>query len=205
MGQSIKYIIIDYGGVIIKLGKRQTKMPMILSKQLKITEDAAKILWYNNRHQLITGKESLESFGKKLHINSAERRIKFAEQIRKNYLPKKNQVNWDLLRYLKSLSAKYKIYGFSNTIAVTPNKLQLDLDHYFIKVFKSYAEGHVKPDRAAFLNILRKIKAQPSECVLIDDTDENIAMAEILGMEAIKYTALPALKKKLQLLKYPST
>lgn len=197
MNQSIKYIIIDYGGVIINLGERQTKMPMILSKQLKITEDEARILWYKKRNQLIIGKETLEHFAETLGIGSAERQIKFANKIRKNYLPNKKDIDWDLIRFIKRLSIKYKIYGFSNTIAVAPNKLQLELDQIFIKVFKSYAEGYVKPNISAFSNILQNIKAKPAECIFIDDTDENIAMAEIIGMKAIKFTSLKDLKKRL--------
>jgi putative hydrolase of the HAD superfamily len=195
ISKKIKIIIVDYGGVIINLGTRKTMMPRIIAHELNIPESTAIDLWYKNRQKLITGREKIEDFLKKINAISDNEISKLALKIRNQYRPKRKQINWDLLNYLDELKSKYRIYGFSNTVPFKPNKIQNEIDRHFISVFKSYLEGYVKPEKSAFKNILKKITARPEECLLIDDVDENIIMARKLGLQAIKFSNLPDLKR----------
>jgi len=193
--KKIKNIIVDFGGVVINLDGDLTKMPKIIANEFGLTEGVANDFWYKNRQKLITGKETLHDFIKNNSDLSEGAINKSAKRIRKSYLPTSSQINWNLLKFLGKLRPEYKIYGFSNTIDIKPDRVLIKIEGYFDAVFKSYIEGYVKPERAAFVNLLKKIKVKPEECLLIDDVDKNIAVAEKLGLSAIKFSSLFDLKK----------
>ena len=49
--------------------------------------------------------------------------------------------------------------------------------------FLSHQTGILKPDRAAFDNVLRRLCAEPGEVLFFDDNPGNIAAATDLGFE----------------------
>ena len=70
-----------------------------------------------------------------------------------------------------------------------------EIDTHFQNVFKSYEEGIKKPDKNAFINALKKIKAEPKECVFVDDYESNVKAASELGITAVQFTTTEKLKE----------
>jgi putative hydrolase of the HAD superfamily len=70
-----------------------------------------------------------------------------------------------------------------------------EIDTHFQNVFKSHEEGLKKPDKNAFINALKKIKAEPKECVFVDDYESNVKAASELGITAVQFTTTEKLKE----------
>ena len=68
----------------------------------------------------------------------------------------------------------------------------------FSHFFLSFELKMNKPDRRVFEYLLQHLNAQPHECVFIDDTAENIAVASGMGMRGILTEAPSEMKTALQ-------
>ena len=56
-------------------------------------------------------------------------------------------------------------------------------------VFVSSAvEGVCKPDRVIYLRACEKIGSKPQNCLFMDDSQENIMGAQMVGMQAIHWS-----------------
>ena len=83
-----------------------------------------------------------------------------------------------------------KLHLISNCGRITQRFIEAcrDVFHSFSSVTLSFKEGVVKPDIAAFKNVLDKIGARPEECVMIGNSEcEDIQPAKELGMQAIQF------------------
>jgi len=93
----------------------------------------------------------------------------------------------EILRGLKA--AGYSIYGLSNWSAETFPIAYRKYD--FFKLLDGYTiSGEVrlaKPDPAIYNLVLKKIGRSAQECLLIDDSSENIEVAKGLGFETILF------------------
>jgi HAD superfamily hydrolase (TIGR01509 family) len=68
----------------------------------------------------------------------------------------------------------------------------------FYVISYSFDEKVSKPDPVSFKNILKKLNAQPEECLFIDDSEKNIVVAETLGIKSILFTNAENLRKDLR-------
>jgi len=107
-----------------------------------------------------------------------------------NY-PKEN------IELLQSLQNKYSMYLLSNT-----NKIHYDLyteilkkqfgveklDLLFNKAYYSHSSGMRKPDSAFFELVIKENNLNPERTLFIDDFEENIAAAKLLGIKTLHLT-----------------
>jgi 2-haloacid dehalogenase len=105
--------------------------------------------------------------------------------------------NIHLLPLLKQ--AGYPLYGLSNW---PEEKYRLIRPKYgffgwFEEVIISGEVGLAKPDVRIFQLLLGRIKRNPDQCVLIDDSEKNISVADELGFHTIHYRATEQLKNEL--------
>ena len=198
----IKAVIFDMGGVILDLSSKETlNIPTSLSVLFNISTDKARKIWLGyDRKRLLTGKDSpiqfLQIIAKKLKVKKNTKTL-FDKWILLS-LKEKDCYNWQLLDYIKDLREKFKVYILSDTINVAQDdKLTLDIKSKFDDYFVSYEQGFIKPDKEAFLNILRKTNLKPEECVFIDDTFINVVSAKKLGITSFLYISLMQLKNDL--------
>lgn len=86
---------------------------------------------------------------------------------------------------LIALVDRYRLACLSNTNLSHFNNFLHDqpVMKYFEMSFLSHQTGILKPDRAAFDNVLRRFGAEPSEVLFFDDNPGNIAAAADLGFE----------------------
>lgn len=96
----------------------------------------------------------------------------------------KNYPLWDLLPELRKY---YKLAIINNGTVLT---LPLFEERYKIKAnfnlfISSAKEGIKKPDKEIFLLAANRLGVEPSRCLFMDDLEENIKGAELVGMKTI--------------------
>lgn len=106
----------------------------------------------------------------------------------------------DLLKELKSMG--YGIYGLTNWSA---EKIGYAFANYsFFSLFDgivvSGVEKVVKPDRKIYEILLERYSLKPGECVFIDDNQDNVDMAKMLGINAIRFDNIGNVKEHLETL-----
>ena len=104
----------------------------------------------------------------------------------------------DLLKELKSMG--YGIYGLTNWSA---EKIGYAFANYsFFSLFDgivvSGVEKVVKPDRKIYEILLERYSLKPGECVFIDDNQDNVDMAKVLGINAICFDNIGNVKEHLE-------
>ena len=195
-----KHIIFDFGGVFLNLMGQHSGVPKQLSEVLSIPENDAEKLWKENKEKLLTGKESPKQFldrvvrGVYFNTNMDEVHAKWEVSDR----VKKDQINWQLVDYVEQLrKSGYQLHMLTDTIDLSRKNdpIVKEIDTHFQNVFKSHEEGLKKPDKNAFINALKKIKAEPKECVFVDDYESNVKAASELGITAVQFTTTEKLKE----------
>ena len=106
----------------------------------------------------------------------------------------------DLLKELKSMG--YGIYGLTNWSA---EKIGYAFANYsFFSLFDgivvSGVEKVVKPDRRIYEILLDRYSLKPGECAFIDDNQDNVDMAKVLGINAIRFDNIGNVKEHLETL-----
>ena len=106
----------------------------------------------------------------------------------------------DLLKELKFMG--YGIYGLTNWSA---EKIGYAFANYsFFSLFDgivvSGVEKVVKPDRKIYEILLERYSLKPGECVFIDDNQDNVDMAKVLGINAIRFDNIGNVKEHLETL-----
>lgn len=106
----------------------------------------------------------------------------------------------DLLKELKFMG--YGIYGLTNWSA---EKIGYAFANYsFFSLFDgivvSGVEKVVKPDRKIYEILLERYSLKPGECVFIDDNQDNVDMAKVLGINAISFDNIGNVKEHLETL-----
>ena len=104
----------------------------------------------------------------------------------------------ELLHRLKAVG--YELYGLSNwsaeKFAIVRHKY--GLFELFDDIVVSGEVKLVKPDPAIFQYLLQKIDRIPQECLLIDDSPQNIEAAQKMGFVTHHFTSPARLELELQ-------
>ncbi len=104
----------------------------------------------------------------------------------------------EIARRLKR--AGYPLYALTNWSAETfpwAND-RFEFLQLFDAIIVSGEVGLIKPDPAIFELTVQKAGVLPSQCLLIDDNEENVAVAQRLGMHALLFRSAEALERELQ-------
>ena len=94
---------------------------------------------------------------------------------------------------------QYKLAILSNSPpGLTDWLTEWGLLYFFDVVFCSGDEGVAKPDTAAFEMTLNRLNVEPEEAVFIDDTNEHVESARVLGLQALLFTNATVLEADLK-------
>ncbi|KAF2959015.1 haloacid dehalogenase [Thermotoga sp. Ku-13t] len=104
----------------------------------------------------------------------------------------------EVANLIKKLKAKYRVVAGTNTIE-SHYQVHLVQGHYsvFDQVYASHQIGFVKPDVEFFLYILEKEKMEPEETLFVDDTPENVAGAQRIGIHSVLFVNVQDLAERL--------
>lgn len=106
----------------------------------------------------------------------------------------------DVIKTYKDLKGKYRLLILSNT---DPERFGFIKKAFpdilaFDDFVLSYEHGYIKPQIEIYMIALKKAQAQPSECVFIDDIEENISAAASLGLNTIHFKPETDLRSELK-------
>ena len=108
-------------------------------------------------------------------------------------------VNNELGDLVKELKDKYEIVCFSNVSkALSARMNEKGLYDVFDKKFLSYQIGKTKNDAEAWKYIERELGHKPEECLFIDDSEQNVKIAEVRGWKAMRYKNDKKVEEKLR-------
>jgi putative hydrolase of the HAD superfamily len=100
-----------------------------------------------------------------------------------------DDVNWELLEFIKNLHPGYKVGLLSNAwdnLRQTMHN-RWNIDGLFDELIISAEVGLVKPDPRIFHLALEKLGVQPAEAVFVDDMLVNVDAARQQGLTAIRF------------------
>jgi len=192
----IKNIIFDFGGVVLK--HRNDIMEEAIFKMFSVSFEQASKIWKENKAELITGRMSSVDFlaGLKKRLNTKPSQKELMIMWRDFYRKEARGVNWKMLEFVGELKKKYKVYLFTDTIDVHNDYNRTrNIYNRFDRVFISFKEKTIKSEKTAFLNVLKKIGADANKCFYIDDLEENVKVAESIGIKAVVFKSLEQLRK----------
>jgi len=108
-------------------------------------------------------------------------------------------VNGSMITLVDNMRKKVKVYALSNTNDIHKSvNIKRGIYNHFDGAFLSCDMKMKKPDPAIFQFVLKEIQCPPSEVLLIDDNEDNIASAKNVGLQTIRYTDYEDLVLKLK-------
>jgi len=198
MNSSIKAIIFDFGGVLLKwdphkLYRRFLDQPQQIDQFMTEVNFSSWNAEQDRGRPFETGIAELSG-----------KYPQYAHLIRAYYDHFEDTIvgpipgTVDILHELKQ--AGYLLYGLSNWSAETYPRIrhQYDFFNLFDKIILSGEVKLIKPDPAIFNLTLQTIKRTASECLLIDDSEANIISAKKLGFAVIHFKSPEQLRIELR-------
>ena len=138
--------------------------------------------------------ELWERNGKKFGVKPSELKAIFLKRF-----VKRAKLNEAVVKIIKDAGKHGKVFLMSNQwpahAEVCRKKGWFDV---FDRVFLSFELGARKPDKAAYHAVLKRIRAKPGDCVLIDDKERNVKGAVSIGMHAILFKSARQLRRDLE-------
>jgi HAD superfamily hydrolase (TIGR01509 family) len=183
----IKALIFDFGGVLVRMVDdrprlmlaEQLKVPLSHLDDLVFFSDSARRA---SRGEIKVG-QHWTAVGDALGISS-EDMPRFLEKYWSA-----DDVNWELLDFIKSLHPRYKIGLLSNAwddLRQTMHE-RWNMDVLFDDLVISAEVGIVKPDPRIYQLAVDRLGVHPDECVFIDDILINVEAARQQGLLAIQF------------------
>lgn len=183
----IRNIIIDFGGVLVRLDKSASIQAY---RDLGMDAVAAYINDYRSdgifrqlEHGEIDMKEFCNEARRLTSVNASDEAIEDA------WLRLLVGVPHERLEKILELRKKYRVFLLSNTNAFhwdySVKEYFKDTDRYFEKMYLSYKLGLTKPDRRIFEYMLSDAGINPDESLLLDDSADNCKAAEELGIHTL--------------------
>lgn len=193
--KNIKNIIFDLGGVVIDLERERA----VNSLQTIGVADADRLLGqYEQKGPflllesgLITASQFYDGLLPMCHPGTTCADIQDAFE---KFLVDLPTSRLAAIRSLRQLG--YRLYVLSNTNPVMYNhwidlafrQEGLMVNDYFDGIVTSFQERTCKPDPQIFRNLLKRYRLEPSETLLLDDSEANCASARGEGINAIRIT-----------------
>jgi putative hydrolase of the HAD superfamily len=188
MAYPIKNIIFDLGGVIINLNQQLTieAFKVLFDEHFELLYEKLEQDNWLNRFEVgeFSEKEFYGFF--KNYKNVSDIALQNAWNAMLLDIPK------DRLELIKHYSKKYNVYLLSNTnIAhysyidnyVSRNFNGLKFNTLFKNMYLSHEVGFRKPNKSIFEYVLNDANIKPEETLFIDDTEDHINTAKILGIQ----------------------
>ena len=93
-----------------------------------------------------------------------------------------------MIALVAQLRKMYKVVALSNTVDIHARyNEERGLFRHFDQVYISHKIGVIKPDPRAFQFVIDDLHVLPSECLFIDDKEENIVAARTFGMQTYHF------------------
>lgn len=195
MNNKITTIIFDLGGVLYDLDRQRCIDALV---RIGVTDAANYLTDYKQAgvfRQIEEGEIDNETFYNE--IRKIANRPVSNEEIKNAWNAFLVEIPTYKLQLLANLKAKFQIFMLSNTNAIhfeeaIPHEftqLGATINDYFDRLYLSYEMGTSKPHHKIFEMLLADSGIVASEALFIDDSPENIRVANELGFKT--YLAQP--------------
>ena len=190
-----KVLLIDIGGVVVAWDPQITHDYL---KTLGISEEKAELFFDNDAYENFSrGTLTEQEFFEKLKeiLGTGELTYEQAVYAHKISMPGLVDGIKDLIQ---CLSEKYELVFVTDTEPWQDKHLDslIDLSHY--RIFKSHEIGVLKAEEGFFPYVLKELKINPKEALLIDDSPNKIERARQCGIESVQFFNVPELRAGLE-------
>lgn len=199
--RSIKAIIFDFGGVLLRTMSQEPRDRLAAKFGLS-REELVSIVFDSQEAQL-------EQLGR-LSPGVRWRRLAQALGLRSQQEVQAFQTEFfsadaldtDLITYLRRMHGTYKTALLSNAWANAAEWMRnrFHIDDCFDVIVISAAVHMMKPDPAIYHYTLSQLRIAAQEAVFVDDSRRNVEAAAALGIHAIQFTTREEVLQKLQVL-----
>jgi HAD superfamily hydrolase (TIGR01509 family) len=194
-----KIVFLDVGGIILEIDSRRSLEPLGIVDPKQQSEIWQRVVAMKCHHQFERGEICEDDFFKQLAQELAPSMAKSDlvsawNRIVAGPLPGVEKI-------FDTYSGRVPLIALSNT----------NLCHYrhiietfpilkrFDRFLSSFELGARKPEPEAFLAAAREMGVRPEECILVDDTMENIEAARAVGFKA--YHSVNSVEQTMKALK----
>ena len=159
---------------------------------------------FQTRHEMLktafeTGRLPLDAYVKKTVFH---RQRTFSPDDFKQFMYEASQLLGDTLEWVRALAetGRYRLFTLNNESRELHEERvkRFELGSIFRAFFTSCYLGQVKPDEGIYVNALGIAGCSQERAVFIDDRALNIEPALALGLNAIQFTGLDALRERLR-------
>jgi putative hydrolase of the HAD superfamily len=203
---SIKTILFDFGGVILKTPNLRWARRWQKLFGLQDHPEIAEMLANPNDSQLVKdiclGKISEDDVWETVSEKWPIKPETF-QRIRRRFFSKR-KLNQKLIKFMGELQTDYQVAILSNAGDRTRQVLVEDyhLDRYVEAIIISAEEGVIKPDPRIYQIAMDRLRANPENTLFLDDSLENVLAGREFGFQAVQFIdnhqAIQAMKNILQ-------
>ncbi len=110
------------------------------------------------------------------------------------------EANHELIEYLTSSCPIERISLITNWDIDSSDILtrRYGIPEFYDEIISADETGYAKPNPKIFEEALRRLGAKPEECIFVDDTEDNVEAARMLGMKVILYRDFVAFRAELK-------
>ena len=111
-----------------------------------------------------------------------------------------NDIFWEdeeMCELARSLKKSYKLFLLSNInrLHFEHIRSKFDIINIFDEVILSFMVGAIKPDRLIFEDVVKRAGGDKDKLLYIDDREDLIKEARVLGIESLRFEGADKLKK----------
>ena len=184
-----KHLLLDLGQVLLPLSEEKC---ILAFSEITANEE------------LLHQKNLFESI-ERGELTPAEFRAEVQKHLWRKVYPGEIDAAWNALvlemdpevtRWLKRMKKSYQIHLVSNINTIHHKYIVESMGPFnykqfidcFTHLFLSYEMGTRKPESEFFTHVLDTLGCEPSECLFVDDREDNLQAAQAMGIEGIPFT-----------------
>lgn len=191
----IRLIIFDIGGVLEDFNEEMYINYICKKLHLNKKKFSASL-----KSRLMLAEEGKLGTWEMLRGIAEENSVKINDLEWQYAIPKLAKMNKDTVKLANRLSKRYDLVLLTNVsrsrYISNVNNNMLDGIKYK-RIFASCFMGVAKPNKAAYIQVIRSMKVKPEDAIFIDDHMENVKGARDAGLHGILYTTCANLAKDL--------
>jgi HAD superfamily hydrolase (TIGR01549 family) len=186
----IRAVIFDFGGVLIRMVDDRPRLELASRLGVPLSH-LDNLVFFSETAQ----KASMGEIPVTKHWQAVGQALGILPEDMPGFLDKywsADDVNWELLDYIRGLRPGYKVGLLSNAwddLRQTMHQ-RWNMDGLFDSLIISAEVKLAKPDPRIFHLALDRLHVQPGEAVFVDDVAENVEAARREGLFAIHYQDL---------------
>ena len=197
---TIQALIFDFGSVLVQMGDDAPRRALAERLGLPLKELYRLIFDSDTASRAMVGELTIEqhwqAVGAALGVVPDE-----LPAVRAQFWST-DQVNTELVDYIRTLRPKYKVGLLSNAWNDLRQVMQqrFGFDGLFDELIISAEVGLAKPDPRIFHLAVARLGVPPAQAVFVDDVLANAEAARAVGLQAIHYRNNPQLFEELEAL-----